>query len=157
MGIIVDMEREFIERTLRLIAQYEQWLHNVEFEHQYNYTLLINCLLGLVVMPKERVIARLPNERITQQLRTEMGCVNSFIHPDITHLRDFIVALRHSIAHFNIAVRSIDNSDLIDEIVFNDDVKAPGYEVAVFKAPELLPFMRYYANWVLHNLGLHNI
>jgi hypothetical protein len=55
MGNYRDLEYEFVERTLLLIAQYESMLHKFDFKEQYNYTLLINCLTGLIVMPKELI------------------------------------------------------------------------------------------------------
>lgn len=99
MGNYKNIEHDFVERTLRLISQYESLLHQYEFKEQYNYTLLINCMLGVIVMPKERVFSHIPNHRITKQLREEMGLVDTTINPDITRLRDFIHGLRNSIAH----------------------------------------------------------
>jgi hypothetical protein len=55
MGNYHNIEREFVERTLQLIDQYYEVLDHYPFEEQFNYTLTINCLLGLIVMPKERV------------------------------------------------------------------------------------------------------
>ncbi len=152
MGNYADLEYDFIDRTLRLISQYEQWLNRVEFSEQYNYTLLINCLLGVIVMPKERIISRIPNDRITEQLKIDMGIPGTVINPDIISLRDFIKALRHSVAHFNIEVVSRDNLGLIDEIIFRDSEKGPDYIVVTFQAQELLPFVRYYADWIKSNL-----
>ncbi|MEW8347354.1 MAG: HEPN family nuclease [Candidatus Thiodiazotropha taylori] len=57
MGNYHDLEDEFVERTIRLIDQYYNVLGNYPFEEQFNYTLTINCLLGLIVMPKERIIS----------------------------------------------------------------------------------------------------
>lgn len=68
MGNYKNLETEFIERTLRLVSQYESLMHKYPFEEQYNYTLLINSLLGVIVMPKERTIGFLPNDRLTKDL-----------------------------------------------------------------------------------------
>ncbi|MDP1800990.1 MAG: HEPN family nuclease [Bacteroidota bacterium] len=54
MGNFKDIEIEFVQRTLNLISQYESSVHKLKLEEQYNYTLLINCLLGLIVLPKEK-------------------------------------------------------------------------------------------------------
>ena len=54
MGNYKNLEIDFVHRTLNLITQYENILHKYEYKEQYNYTLLINCLLGLVVVPKEK-------------------------------------------------------------------------------------------------------
>jgi hypothetical protein len=39
------------------------------FREQYS-TLTLNCLLGLIVLPKERALSFLPADRLTQQLKT---------------------------------------------------------------------------------------
>ena len=152
MGNFKDLETEFIERTLLLIAQYEHLQHKFTFEHQFNHTLLINCLLGIVVLPKERTMAFIPPDRLTAELRTAMGLKHSTIHPKLVDLRSLILGLRNSVAHFDIKVISLDESFLIDQVVFYDNIKAEGYEVARFSSGELLPFIRYYASWLLSNI-----
>lgn len=152
MGNYQDIEYEFVERTLLLIAQYESMLHKFDFKEQYNYTLLINCLTGLIVMPKERTISAIPADRLLCKMKVEMGLVNTVINDDITNLKDLIIALRHCVAHFSIEVKSQTDENFIDDIIFYDKQKGQGYEVAIFKANELLPFIRYYANWLLSNL-----
>lgn len=101
MGNYKNIEIDFIERTLGLIAQYEGILYRYNFEQQYNHTLLINCLLGLVVFPKEKAISYLPKERITSRLKGDMGIFISTFNEEYTDLKSLIVALRHAIAHFN--------------------------------------------------------
>ncbi len=66
---------------------------------------------------------------------------------------DEVLALRHSIAHFDIEIVSINHSNLIDEIVFKDrKAKGEEYEVVRFCSAELLPFLRYYGGWLMSNL-----
>ena len=154
MGNYKDLEYEFVERTLLLIAQYEGMLHKFDFKEQYNYTLLINCLTGLIVMPKERTISAIPADRLLSKMKTEMGLVNTVINDDITNLKDLIVALRHCVAHFSIEIKSENDDNFIDDIICYDNQKRQGYVVANFKAGELLPFVRYYANWLLSNLKI---
>ncbi len=73
MGNFKNLESEFIERTLKVIAQYEVRQKGYNFDEQYNPTLLINCLLGLIVLPKERTITYLPTDRLLNKLKTDMG------------------------------------------------------------------------------------
>ena len=153
MGNYRHIEIDFIDRTLNLIAQYEKDLHQYPFERQYNHTLLINCLLGLVVFPKERAISYLPNQRIDNNLKNEMGIIHSTFNPEITELKILIQALRHSIAHFDISFESDDEEKfLIDRIVFRDEKKGDDYVVATFVPSELLSFIRYYASWFISNI-----
>ncbi len=100
MGNYRNVEIDFIQRTLELIAQYESILSRYEFGSQYNYTLLTNCLLGLVVLPKERAFDYLPTDKITKELRGEMGLNETEINTDISDLRRLIWSMRQSIAHF---------------------------------------------------------
>jgi len=155
MGNFINIEHDFVERTLRLIAQYESIKHTYPFEEQLNYTLLLNCMLGIIVMPKERVFSHIPNHRITNELMQEMGLNETVINPQYTHLRSFIRALRNSVSHFSIDIISDDEHNLIDKIVFKRPDQFGGGEVANFTSEELLPFMRYYATWLQHNLNEH--
>lgn len=151
MGNYHDLEADFVERTLRLIDQYYASLDNYPFEEQFNYTLTINCLLGLVVMPKERVITYIPTSPLTKELLAEIGLQQSMINEHITSLRELIQKIRHSIAHFDIKVISESEEQLIDWVEFNDS-KQDSHLVARFKAQELLPFLKYYAICLLENM-----
>lgn len=156
MGNYKSIETEFIERTLHLISQYESTMHRYKFEEQFNHTLLINCMLGLIVFPKERTISYLPNEIIDKDLKGKMGIVKSTFHTDIITLKSLITALRHTLAHFDITFESHSEEYLIDRIVFNDRGKGANYVVAAFIPGELLNFLRYYSTWVLSILKEHH-
>lgn len=56
-------ERDFIVRTLKIIRQYEKY---VPVSEQFEVTLLINCLLGLLVLPKERCYVDIPDVPIEE-------------------------------------------------------------------------------------------
>jgi hypothetical protein len=150
MGNYENIEIDFIERTLNLISQYDSILHKYEFEHQYNYTLLLNCLLGIVVFPKEKSLSYIPNDRITDELKKQMGLVNTSISEEYKHLRKLIIGMRHAVAHFSVEIRSNDENRLIDNIVFTET--EGNQEIINFAANELLPFIRYYAGWLQSNL-----
>ncbi len=153
MGNYKNLEIDFVQRTLNLISQYENILHKYNYEQQYNYTLLINCLLGLVVLPKEKSLSYLPGDLLDDKMRKEMGIVNSTINSDYNTLRKLIVALRHSVSHFNINVISdLDDEFAIDQIIFEIDENNSKIQVANFRANELLPFIRYYATWLISNI-----
>ena len=153
MGNFRNIETDFIERTLELISQYEVKMHDYEFEKQYNHTLLINCLLGLIVFPKEKVISFLPKHFLDKNLKKDMGIINSVINPEVTELKSLIIALRHTIAHFDISFESDDQEEfLIDKIVFKDRDKGENYIVVSFIPAELLSFIRYYATWLISNI-----
>jgi len=151
-----DLDIDFIQRTLKLISQYNEQMKNYPFEDQLNHTLLINCLLGLIIFPKERSLSFLPKLRLTKQfLSKEMGINDLYLNTDIVDLKDLIIALRNSIAHCDIEFKSENDKNLIDRIIFSDAQKGVGYTVANFKSEELLPFIQYYANYLLSNLQKH--
>lgn len=153
MGNFRNLEIEFVQRTLELISQYEIYLNKLPFEQQYNYTLLINCLLGLIVMPKEKTITYLPKDVIDEKLKENMGILESVFNKDIILLNDLIINLRHSIAHFDISFESENQNEfLIDKIVFKNIEKGENYIVASFVPKELLNFIRYYGGWLIHNI-----
>lgn len=153
MGNYTDLEPEFIERTINLIGQYTDLCKRFPFEQQYNYTLMINCLLGLIIMPKERVVSFVPNERLTTDYKNEIGLSNSVIAASVFTLRDLIIRLRHSMAHFRIEVISENDENLIDYIEFNDTER--GEMVARIQASELYGFLQYYASFLINNIRNH--
>lgn len=73
MGNYKDINHDFIDRTMRLISQYSLIIRNYKFEEQYNYTLLLNSLLGIIVLPKEQFFSHIPNHRITTELKKING------------------------------------------------------------------------------------
>lgn len=154
MGNYKNINHDFIDRTMKLITQYESILNknDTEFENQYNYTLLINCLLGIIILPKEKFYSHIPNSRINKKLKNNMGLKKTIINKNIITLRDLMSELRHSVSHFDIEIKSDNNDFLIDYIVFNNENGI----VAKFKSEELLPFLRYYADWVKTNLIKYN-
>jgi len=152
MGNYHNLESDFIERTMSLISQYYDALEQYPFEEQFNYTLTINCLLGLIIMPKERVVSYIPTKRLTNEFRKEIGIEHSEIDGTINTLRDLIQALRHSVAHFDINVISENDENRIDWIEFNDSQNGDAL-VAKFYSKELLPFLKYYSGCLLENLG----
>lgn len=148
MGNYKSFEHDFIERTMNLISQYDSLLHSFEFNEQYNYTLLINCFLGVFVLPKERLFSRIPNHRLNRELLAEMGLNESKINERITTLREFTIAIRNSISHFNFKIVSNSDKNFIDEIIFERISSSQKEIIISFKSTELLPFMRYYADWI---------
>lgn len=151
MGNYTDLEVEFIERTMELIEQYYGELEKYRYEKQFNYTLILNCMLGLIVMPKEKVISYVPNDRLTSDFKKHIGLVNSDLHDDIKTLRNLIQRLRNSIAHFNINVISEDDQKRIDWIEFIDSENG-NKSIARFRANEILPFLKHYSSSLLENI-----
>lgn len=154
MGNYNNLELDFIERTIRLIGQYTEMIQGLAFEDQLNYTLTINCLLGLIVMPKERVVTYIPKEPLTEETLAKIGLKRSTIDGSIKNLQELIQNLRHAIAHFDIEVVSTCENNLVDFIEFKGSGNQPEV-IARFSAPEVYPFLKYYAQGLCENLRRH--
>ena len=98
MSFNSDFERAFIERSLALVQEYKG---------PFDATLLLNCLLGLLVVPKESCLAAIPKTPVSQL--GEWGISPSVIksygkshgeNDDPNHLRGLVWRLRNSVAHF---------------------------------------------------------
>lgn len=151
MGNYHNLQSEFIQRTLRLIDQYYDQFGAYPFNEQFNYTLMINCLLGLIVMPKEKVIDLVPNDLLTPEFLASIGAPSTELGENVTTLRRLIISLRNAVAHFDINVISINGENLIDFLEFSDS-RNGGALVAKFRANELLPFLRHYSQFVLQSI-----
>lgn len=154
MGNYSDFETDFIERTLALIDQYNNMIEGKPFPEQYNYTLTLNCLLGLIVMPRERAVSYLPSDCLTPELKAEIGLNESQLPGEEMNLRELIHKMRNSVAHFCVQVESISDARLVDQIIFKETHGA-GRAYAIFSAPELLPFLKYYAALLIANMRRH--
>lgn len=119
-----NVQRDFIERTLKILQQYDTYVKNEceikkDFE-ELEVTLLVNCLVGLLVFPYERAtrdktpgsVPICPNDTIAiKDLDTKWGLQNIDIEEicDFNHktvkpsisasLRIFIYRMRNSISH----------------------------------------------------------
>ncbi|KUW02088.1 hypothetical protein AWF53_27750, partial [Escherichia coli] len=102
--------------------------------------------------PKERALSFLLADRLTRQLKAEMGLHESQLPGPEMNLRELIHKMRNSVAHFCVQVESASDAHLVDWIVFRESQK-DGEVYASFSAPELLPFLKYYATLLLDNMA----
>lgn len=98
MSFNSDFERAFIQRSLILVQEYEG---------PYDATLLLNCLLGLLIVPKESCLAAIPDTPISQLHSWGIApkAITSFgrwdgPNNDPNNLRGFVWRLRNAVAHF---------------------------------------------------------
>ncbi|MFZ5809259.1 MAG: HEPN family nuclease [Chloroflexota bacterium] len=121
-------ERDFIVRTLKILNQYETLvMGKVAESEQFEVTLLINCLLGLLVLPKERCYVSIPELSLDQL--TEWGLAPEFIqswgnHPhnlkpeQYCTLLEIVQRLRNGVAHTH--VKPLGNGNEITKLEFTD-------------------------------------
>lgn len=127
MGVYANQDLDFIIRTRKIVKQYDNFSKmNLEERDNYNVTLFFNCCVGLIIIPKQEFIGKLPTKIINAK---EHG-----INPDkISQIRenlkgfDFVAThIRNSIAHNNFSMKSsTGNKDLIDTIHFEDYLPPP--------------------------------
>ncbi len=100
MSYLSNFERSFSEHTLQLLKGYTGEL---------DATLIINCLLGLLIVPKETVLKAIPDSPLSDLPR--WGINQSSIkspgkptrsNPQPETIRGLVTNLRHSVAHFRI-------------------------------------------------------
>jgi len=101
VSYLSNFERSFSEHTLAVLDEYAG---------QYDATLLINCLLGLLVVPKETVLHAIPETPLSELGKWGIapasikapGTSRGPNDPDPNTLRGLVANLRHSVAHFRI-------------------------------------------------------
>jgi hypothetical protein len=98
MEYAAQFERDFMSRTLTLVRQYSG---------PYDATLLLNCLLGLLIVPKETSIDKIPTDPISELKKwgIEPSSIMKFGRTTDTNrypktLRGIVWNLRNAVAHF---------------------------------------------------------
>lgn len=100
MEFAAEFEKDFMKRTLDLVKNYRG---------EFDATLLLNCLLGLLIVPRETSLQKIPADPIANL--TNWGISPASIisfgrrnrsneYPDT--LRGVVYSLRNSVAHFRI-------------------------------------------------------
>jgi hypothetical protein len=91
-----EFEKDFMSRTLKFVREYKG---------EYNATLIINCLLGLLVVPKETSYDKIPNDPIRENLSSwglSEECITNYGNQNPKTIRQLVRHLRNSVAHFKI-------------------------------------------------------
>ncbi|MCD6459436.1 hypothetical protein J7L67_02060 [bacterium] len=138
MSYLDPFEHSFMKHTLSIIEKYKG---------EYGATILINCLLGLLVLPKEEFITLIPECKIADNIdqwgitftsiESTSTSRKANLHPNT--IRGFVIDLRHAIAHFNIEHVTIDNQ-LESEVVAFEFTNDHGFK-ANLKLEELRAFV----------------
>ena len=119
MSYLSDFERSFSDHTLRIIEGYKG---------PYSATILINCLLGLLVVPKETAMKALPKDGLScvEQWGISPQCIKNpgkVGYKDkervSSTVKDLVVNLRHAVAHFRI--KPIPENQDVHSFVFTND------------------------------------
>ncbi len=99
MSHYIKQEYDFINRTKKIIEQYDKM--ELPKEEKFEVTLLLNCLVGLLILPQQYWFKSLPTSIITQMewgISEEQIC---FIkNGEQKNVKNIARHLRNSIAHY---------------------------------------------------------
>jgi hypothetical protein len=132
-----DIEKDFVQRTLHILDHYDG---------PYGVTLLINCLLGLIVLPRERGYRRISEKNVLHfaALGIREGDIRSWgnISPQEKTAARFLRSMRNAVAH--IKIESISREGEIESLRFRDE---SGFE-AVFGIETVKEMVRKLADYI---------
>jgi hypothetical protein len=118
MSNYIKQEYDFIDRTKKIIKQYDEV--KLPKDEKFEVTLLLNCLVGLLILPQQNWFEDLPTSIVTQK---EWGIKEehiSFIKQGETkNVKDIAKHLRNSIAHYHFMAFENKSHD-ISSIKFED-------------------------------------
>lgn len=116
-----DFIADFAERTLKNL-DHIQALASAGNEDLFPVTQLWNSLLGLVVLPRERDIKRIPR-RDLEDLTSDGWTFNG---GESRKLRDIVLKLRNAVSHFNVEFMSGPEGQITSVTVWNERLDEEG-------------------------------
>lgn len=129
-------DKEFVERT-KIIVQTQ-----CKDDFEYDVTLLLNCMLGLVSLPTERTNP--------SQISFKQACVDKLknmgvIVSDTDNNKTFRT-VKNALSHMNIAPQNKDG--VVDSIIIKDrqDRSSPVHTELQFTVPQLKEFALFVAD-----------
>lgn len=106
--------KDFYDRTFSILDQYNESKENLG-ENSYEVTLLINCLFGIIIMPRTYLFKKLKNKKfkkdISKIILTEFGEKKSLENYELEKL---FGNLRNSLAHWG------DSREDGENLIFED-------------------------------------
>lgn len=133
---IKHFDKEFVERTKTIVQT------QCKDDFEYDVTLLLNCMLGLVSIPTERTN---PGQNSFRQecvnKLKNMGVIVSSTDDDKTFR-----TVKNALSHMNIAPQNKDG--VIDSIIIKDrrDRSSPFHTELQFTVPQLREFALFVAD-----------
>jgi len=145
-----NIDIDFAKRTLKILKQYDQTRQTRE--ESFEVTLLINCLVGLLVLPQKHRLDLIP-DILVEDLK-EWNIDPEFIKDwgtmkegEIKNLRQLVRRLRNSVAHFQIAAESTQTN--IERLQFSD---SNGFQASI-PVDKLRVFVTKFAETISSNDG----
>ena len=105
--------------------------------HPYEVTQLVNSLVGLLILPKERYYANIQDNMIDAKLLADIRAkIKITTPPKYCSLKYIVRRMRNAIAHFHIVCKADKYTHEIDEIIFSDfdecnNGRTPNFQIAL--------------------------
>ena len=87
-GKPVNFEKDFITRTLEIVNNYHE---------EYDVTLFVNALVGLLIIPKERYLNKVTDDIIEKELLEKVQ--QSVSKPQKCDLKTIVRRMRNAVSH----------------------------------------------------------
>lgn len=116
MSNYIQQEFDFIERTKEILSQY----NSLNIKEKFSVTLLLNCSVGLLVLPQQFWFDHLPTEIISREKWGLTEDMITFMENDKDKsVKNIARHLRNSISHYKFETIP-DANNKIDKIKFSD-------------------------------------
>lgn len=120
MSSYIKQEYDFVERMLKIIEQYE----SSKIQPHYEITLLLNCFVGLIILPQQLWYEQLSGALIEEK---EWGIsplhIGYISKNETKNVKSVITHLRNSVSHYKFTAFSNRNEE-ISSINFIDKDQA---------------------------------
>lgn len=128
MSAYLQQEFDFINRTKSIISQYS----DCKLSEKFEVTLLLNCFVGLLILPQQHWLNDLPNDIINEKVWGIDPNTIKFIQDGETKsVANIVRHLRNSIAHYRFQAFKDDKFE-ISEINFQDFAgKDKSFEITI--------------------------
>jgi len=147
MSSYKQQEFDFVNRTQKIIEQYDQL--KLEESENFNVTLLINCLTGLLILPQQHWFTNLPKEIITiKKWGISVEDISFIKDGESKNPENIARHLRNSIAHYNYKIFSDEEKKLstIEFLDFTDNTKEKSTFKCNLKIKQLRSFVEKLSN-----------
>lgn len=116
MSNYLKQEYDFIERTKKIIKQYE----TIKEKEEYEVTLLLNCFVGLLILPQQYWYDHQPETMISEKDWGILPENVTFIKKEeIKNVKNVVRHLRNAISHYRFSAFGDENKN-ISHIKFED-------------------------------------
>ena len=149
MSAYKQQEFDFVLRTQKIIGQY----NSLSIKNKYEVTLLLNCFVGLLILPQQAWYESLPDELISLQKWGISPNQIVFIKDSETKsIKNITRHLRNSISHYRFEVFSNVNKK-ISELKFNDyDLNEVKTFEATLSIKIISSFLKIFSTYILDKM-----